>query len=274
MTIGQALRECGVERADAFALLGHCLQRNKAWLIAHAEDEIPAAQNEHFLQLISRKMAGEPVAYLTGKKEFYGREFVCTPATLVPRPETELLVELALYHGDGLGVAVNALDLGTGTGCIAITLAAERANWRVRATDVSANALDIAQHNARVLGVGSPTISFSQGSWFDGLNGAQFDVIVSNPPYIANDDPHLQGDGLRFEPRGALTDDHDGLEAYRVIAVESAMHVRAGGVVLVEHGFNQASAVAALFERAGTWNTIMLHRDLAGLPRVTTAVRM
>jgi release factor glutamine methyltransferase len=271
VTIAEILRDPMLDRADAFALLAHCLQRNKAWLIAHDNEEIPAAQKEHFLALISRKIAGEPVAYLTGKKEFYGRDFFCTPATLVPRPETELLVDLTLQLGDAFRDPPRVLDLGTGTGCIAISLACERKTWRITATDVSAQALAISKRNAENLDCFAPQVSFVESSWFAQLQGEAFDLIVSNPPYIAHDDAHLQGDGVRFEPRSALTDEHDGLSAYRVFASEGAKHLAQRGILLMEHGFEQAAAVAEIFVRAQHWQPVTHHADLAGHLRVTVA---
>jgi release factor glutamine methyltransferase len=275
VTIAEILRDPMLDRADAFALLAHCLQRNKAWLIAHDNEQIPAAQKEHFLALISRKKAGEPVAYLTGKKEFYGRDFFCTPATLVPRPETELLVDLALQCGDALCNALSdsprVLDLGTGTGCIAISIACERARWRITATDVSAQALEISNRNAHNLGCFAPQVSFVESSWFAQLQGELFDLIVTNPPYIAHNDAHLRGDGVRFEPRNALTDEGDGLSAYRVFASEGAKHLAQRGILLMEHGFEQAAAVAEIFVRAQHWQPVTHHADLAGHLRVTVA---
>jgi release factor glutamine methyltransferase len=273
VTIAEILRDPSLERADTIALLSHCLQRNKAWLLAHVEEEIPAAQKGHFLDLIARKKAGEPVAYLTGTKEFYGRDFLCTPATLVPRPETELLVDLVLRHGDSMGQSPRVLDLGTGTGCIAISLACERSYWRVTATDVSAEALAISKQNAIRLGCFAPQVSFVQSSWFEQLQGESFDLIVTNPPYIARDDPHLQGDGVRFEPRSALTDERDGLSAYRVFASDGAQYLAKNGVLLMEHGFDQAAAIASIFSEARHWQPVTHHPDLAGHLRVTAALR-
>jgi release factor glutamine methyltransferase len=272
--IADFLRATALDRVDAYALLSHCLARNKAWLIAHAEDEIPAAQFDQLSAHISRREAGEPIAYLVGKKEFYGRDFLCTPEVLVPRPETELLVALGLQHGDAIGRDARVLDLGTGTGCIALTLQCERPAWRVVASDVSPGALDIARRNQRKLAETAPQVlgvSFIESSWFDALGDARFDLIVSNPPYLAHDDIHLRGNGVRFEPRAALTDEHDGLQAYRVIAAQGELYLRKGGVVLMEHGFTQAEEIAQIFQAGNGWRNITTHNDLAGLPRVTIA---
>jgi release factor glutamine methyltransferase len=272
--IADFLRVTALDRVDAFALLSHCLARNKAWLIAHAEEEIPAAQFAQLTLHISRREAGEPVAYLMGKKEFYGRDFLCTPEVLVPRPETELLVALALQHGDAIERNTRVLDLGTGTGCIALTLQCERPAWRVTASDVSTRALDIARRNQRNLAETAPQVlgvSFIESSWFEALGDTQFDLIVSNPPYLAHDDVHLRGDGVRFEPRGALTDEHDGLQAYREIARSAPTFLRRGGAVLMEHGFTQAGEIANIFQAEGGWNNLTIHNDLAGLSRVTVA---
>jgi release factor glutamine methyltransferase len=273
VTIAEILRDPTMERADTLALLSHCLQRNKAWLLAHTEEEIPAAQKGHFLELIARKKNGEPVAYLTGKKEFYGRDFLCTPATLVPRPETELLVDLALQFGDAMDDSPRVLDLGTGTGCIALSIACERPQWRITGTDLSAQALEISKRNAQNLGCFAPQVLFVESSWFERLQGELFDVIVTNPPYIARDDAHLQGDGVRFEPRSALTDENDGLSAYRELAREGAKYLTDNGVLLMEHGFDQAEPIAALLSKAQQWSSVTHHKDLAGHLRATTAIR-
>jgi release factor glutamine methyltransferase len=273
VTIAEILRDPTLERADTLALLSHCLQRNKAWLLAHAEEAIPAAQKDHFLELIARKKNGEPVAYLTGKKEFYGRDFLCTPATLVPRPETELLMDLALQFGDAMGDSPRVLDLGTGTGCIALSIACERPQWRITGTDLSAQALEISKRNAQNLGCFAPQVLFVESSWFAQLQGELFDVIVTNPPYIARDDAHLKGDGVRFEPRSALTDENDGLSAYRELASEGAKYLTERGVLLMEHGFDQAEPITGLFSQAQQWQPVTHHKDLAGHLRVTTTSR-
>jgi release factor glutamine methyltransferase len=273
VTIAEILRDPTLERADTLALLSHCLQRNKAWLLAHAEEAIPAAQKGRFLELIARKKNGEPVAYLTGKKEFYGRDFLCTSATLVPRPETELLVDLALQFGDAMGNSPRVLDLGTGTGCIALSIACERPQWRITGSDLSAQALEISKRNAQNLGCFAPQVSLVESSWFAQLQGELFDVIVTNPPYIARDDAHLQGDGVRFEPRSALTDENDGLSAYRELANEGPKHLAKNGVLLMEHGFNQAETIVALFSATPHWKPITHHPDLSGHLRVSVAIK-
>jgi release factor glutamine methyltransferase len=274
VTIADFLRTTSLDRVDAFALLSHCFARNKAWLIAHAEEEIPAAQFAQLRAQISRREAGEPIAYIVGKKEFYGRDFLCTPDVLVPRPETELLVELALQHGDAMGREVRVLDLGTGTGCIGLTLQCERPAWRVTASDVSPAALEIARRNQREIAKTAPQVlgvSFIESPWFEALGDARFDLIVSNPPYLAHDDVHLRGDGVRYEPRGALTDEHDGLQVYREIARSAPAFLRGGGSVLMEHGFTQAESVTQIFQAENGWRNITTREDLAGLPRVTIA---
>jgi release factor glutamine methyltransferase len=276
VTIADFLRTTSLARIDAFALLSHCLARSKAWLIAHADEPIPAAQFDALFATISRREAGEPIAYLVGKKEFYGRDFLCTRDVLVPRPETELLVERALQLGDGFGREVRVLDLGTGSGCIALTLQCERAAWRVSGSDVSPGALEVARQNQRELAKTAPQVlgvTFLTSSWFDALRNLQFDLIVTNPPYLAHDDVHLRGDGVRFEPRGALTDERDGLDAYREIAKTAPQGLRSNGAVLMEHGSTQSAAIAEIFRATCAWSEIILHHDLAGLPRVTVARR-
>ena len=270
MNIRTALADRRLPRLELRMLLGHVVQREYAWLIAHDLDGLDDDASAQFESLVARRAAGEPIAYLLGEREFYGRNFRCTPAALIPRPETELLVEIALTR-----IAPNepmcVLDIGTGTGCIAITLALERPSAHVTAIDVSPDALALARENAQRLG--ATNIEFIQSDWFAALSDtAQFDLIVSNPPYIVPGDAHLTQGDLRFEPAIALADAVDGLESYRKLTQGAGKHLRNGGWLIVEHGYDQGESVPALFRDAGFAQVEML-RDLAGLARVTTALR-
>jgi release factor glutamine methyltransferase len=248
-------------------LLAHTLGVSVAHLLAHPEAAVNAAQRSAFEALVARRAAGEPLAYLTGRRGFWTLELVVNPAVLIPRPETELLVELALTLGgsrDGLRV----LDAGTGSGCIALALASERPGWRMSACDASPAALDVARDNARRLNLGS--VRWLLSDWFTALPGERFDLIVSNPPYVAADDPHLLGDGLTFEPPAALTAGPDGLDALRQLCAAAPAQLAPGGWLLLEHGFDQGAAVRELLAAAGG-TAITTHRDLGGHERVSVA---
>lgn len=247
--------------AEARLLLAWLLGRNRAWLEAHRDDALDEALARQFAALAARRAAGEPVAYIVGRREFYGREFEVTPAVLIPRPETELLVELALAKVGG--AAPRILDLGAGSGCVAITLALET-KGQVSAVDLSAEALAVARGNAARLGA---TVDFLQSDWFAAVTG-QFDLIVGNPPYIAEGDVHLAEGDLRFEPALALACGPDGLAAIRRIVAAAPRFLAPGGWLLFEHGYDQAEAVRALLA-AGSFRDIEQHRDLAGIVRVS-----
>ncbi len=248
-------------------LLGHVLQREFAWLIAHDLDVLDDTSAREFESLVVRRITGEPVAYLLGEREFYGRAFHCTPAALIPRPETELLIDAALTRITATEDA-RILDVGTGTGCIAITLALERPRAQVTAIDVSRDALALACENAQRLG--ATNIEFIQSNWFAALSDtAQFDLVVSNPPYIVPGDAHLAQGDLRYEPAIALADAIDGLESYRQLLQGARKHLRDGGWLVVEHGFDQGESVPALFRAVG-FSQVDVQRDLADLPRTTT----
>jgi len=248
---------------EAQVLLGHSLGVSRAWLTAHRDDSADSALTTRFRMLLKQRSVGQPVAYLTGKREFYGREFRVTPDVLIPRPDTETLVEAAL---DRLApkTTLELLDLGTGSGCIAITLSLERPSTRITAVDISQSALRVARENAQALGA---RIEFLQGVWFGPLGGRQFDLVVSNPPYIAADDPHLQRGDLRFEPAMALAAGMDGLEKIRSIVSGAAAFLKPGGWLLFEHGHDQAGACRDLLDSAGFGKLVSLP-DLAGIPRV------
>ncbi|WP_133501162.1 peptide chain release factor N(5)-glutamine methyltransferase [Cognatilysobacter terrigena] len=249
---------------EAELLLAHALGHSPSWLFAHGDDTLDAATLEGALRLIDRRVAGEPVAYLLGRRGFWTLDLDVTPATLIPRPETERLVELAMKRipaGDA-----HVADLGTGTGAIALALASERPGARVIATDASAEALDVARRNAKRLGL--PRVEFRRGDWYAPLAGERLDVIVSNPPYIADGDPHLVQGDLRHEPASALASGADGLDAIRVIAAGARAHLVDGGWLLVEHGYDQGEAVRRLFSDAGLVD-VSTAQDLEHRDRVT-----
>lgn len=256
-----------VEPADAELLLCHLLGKPRSWLFAHGDDVLDAQAAAAFAGLIERRATGEPVAYLTGRRGFWRFDLQVSEATLIPRPETELLVELALERLPGSG-APRVADLGTGSGAIALALACERPNARVIAVDVSPAALEIARANARELEVRN--IEFRQGDWLAPLAGESFDLIASNPPYIETDDPHLAQGDLRYEPAGALASGADGLDAIRIIAREAPAHLRAGGWLLIEHGWEQGDAVRGLLTAAGLIDAAT-QRDWEDRDRVTLA---
>lgn len=265
-TVARLIADSGLPALEARALLAQRLQVARERLIAHPDTAVEDDDADAFRQAAGRRAAGVPLAYLLGEKEFHGRLFAVTPDVLVPRPETELLVDLALARLRALP-ASRVLDLGTGSGCIAVTLALELPGAAVTATDASAAALAVAQRNAARLGA---TIDFRLGDWYEALpTAARFDVIVSNPPYVAASDPHLEA--LRFEPRQALTDGSDGLASLAAIARGAGRHLAAGGWLLVEHGFDQAAAVQALLIRSGLRPTS--HADAQGHPRVMVGQR-
>jgi release factor glutamine methyltransferase len=250
--------------SEARLLLGHVLDRATAWLLAHDDELLDEAALLGFAALVARRAGGEPVAYLLGRREFYGREFAVSPAVLIPRPETELLVDIALEIV-GAGGTAKILDLGTGSGCIAVTLALELPQAQVTALDASAVALDVARRNAERHGA---NLRLLQSDWFSALADERFDLIVSNPPYIAAADPHIAAGDLRHEPTTALASGADGLDAIRAIVAAAPAHLAAGGQLWLEHGYDQAQAVRDLLAKAG-FAAIEQHRDLAGIVRVS-----
>lgn len=239
----------GVEgRHEAELLLLHVLGRERGWLFAHATDVLDPVTAEAFAALLQRRIAGEPVAYLLGRRGFWTLDLAVSPATLIPRPETERLVELALERLPE-GVPLRIADLGTGSGAIALALASERPQAHVLATDMSAAALAVAADNARAHGLAN--VAFRRGSWHAPLAGERFDLIASNPPYIASDDPHLARGDLRFEPATALASGHDGLDDIRLIIAGAPAHLQPGGWLLMEHGWDQGEPIRALLADAG-----------------------
>lgn len=250
--------------AEARLLLGHLLGQSTAWLEAHRDDAVPEEIAIKNSALAGRRATGEPIAYLLGVREFYGRDFAVTPDVLIPRPETELLVDIAkekLFASD----VARILDLGAGSGCIAVTLALELPWTEVTAVDVSPAALAVARGNARRLGA---AVGFVASDWFAALPPACYDLIVANPPYVAAGDPHLAEGDLRFEPSGALTDNADGLTAIRRIVAGAPCWLSPDGWLFIEHGHDQAAAVHALLGAAG-FADIEQRRDLAGIVRTS-----
>ncbi|HET7669586.1 MAG TPA: peptide chain release factor N(5)-glutamine methyltransferase [Burkholderiales bacterium] len=256
MTLQEALRSSGIDPREARLLLAHATGFSEAAVLAFPERNFDGEPEARFLDFIARRRAGEPVAYILGHKEFYGLRLAVNPAVLIPRPETELLVDLALKRPFS-----SALDLGTGSGAIALALKQHRPQARVVAVDSSAAALAVAKRNGTALNL---DIEWRHGRWFDDL--PRFDVVVSNPPYVAAGDPHLAD--LRFEPTAALVAGPDGLDAIREITASARAHLVAGGWLLVEHGLGQDAAVRRLMQTNGL-EDVQTWPDLAGIPRVT-----
>jgi release factor glutamine methyltransferase len=259
---------------DAGILLGHVLGAGRAWLIAHAGDPLSLANQSAFAALCARRLQGEPVAYLVGAREFYGLSIKVSPAVLIPRPETELLVDLALERlsASETPETKQVLDLGTGSGCVALAIAANRPGVKVTAAELSAPALAIAQDNAKSLGL---SVNWIESDWYAALESWRFDLIVANPPYIESGDPHLALGDLRFEPSTALTSaaagPKDGLAAIRAIVAGAPAHLLAGGWLLLEHGYDQAARCRELLATAGL-EKVQSWRDLAGIERVSGGV--
>lgn len=278
-TLGVALRDArsrlmaalalepDVAALEAHVLLGHAMNKARAYLLAHPEAELDCNNRAAFDALLQRRLSGEPIAYILGQREFYGFEFSVTPAVLIPRPETELLVELALECIPPQQ-PMQILDLGTGSGAIAVTLAKLRPQALITAVDVSPDALAIARQNAARLR--TDNIRFIASDWFQALDPtSQFDLIIANPPYIAANDPHLQQGDVRFEPLNALQSGADGLDAIRRIAQESQRFLTPNGQLMFEHGYNQQEACANILASFAYAN-INCQRDLAKQPRVSS----
>ena len=278
LSVGAAVREAAATlvpavvndaaeaRADAEILLAHVLEKDRTWLFTHAGDPLDAAAAACFDALVARRRAGEPVAYLVGQRGFWRFDLEVTPDTLIPRADTECLVEQALARLPN-DRPLRLLDLGTGTGAIALALATERPRANVVAVDLSPGAAAVARRNADRLDLAA-RVEVREGAWFAPVAGERFDLIASNPPYIEADDPHLAEGDLRFEPRRALASGTDGLDDLRLIVRDAPAHLRPGGWLLVEHGWQQGAAVRALFDAAG-FIEIGTERDLEGRDRVT-----
>ncbi|HDS1220782.1 peptide chain release factor N(5)-glutamine methyltransferase [Stenotrophomonas sp. TWI169] len=258
-------------RHEAELLLLHVLERPRSWLFAHATDPLPATAQAAFEALLARRAAGEPVAYLTGRRGFWTLDLRVDAATLIPRPETELLVELALERLPS-DRPLSVADLGTGSGAIALALASERPLAQVLATDASPGALAMAARNAAHHELRN--VRFAEGGqdWYAPLQGARFALIASNPPYIASEDPHLQQGDLRFEPASALASGIDGLDDIRRIVAGAPEHLQPAGWLLIEHGWDQGAAIRTLFDAAG-FADVQTQQDLEQRDRVTLGRR-
>lgn len=252
-------------RYESQLLLQHILHVNRAWLIAHENDELQPADQAKFTELLERRCHGEPIAYILGKREFYGLDLTVTPATLIPRPDTEILVEAALNKMPADKI-IQLLDLGTGTGAIALAIASQRPQAEITAADTSQAALDIAISNGQQHHIAN--VSFILSDWFSALNQDKFDIIVSNPPYIEQNDAHLSQGDLRFEPMSALASGSDGLDDIRKIVADSLLHLKPQGWLMLEHGYNQAAAVADLLAQQG-FVDIATIQDFGSNDRVT-----
>jgi len=264
-SIAEVLAQSPLDALDTRVLLCHALHLTRVQLITRADHLLNDTEAARLEALLARRAAGEPVAYLTGEREFYGLPFQVTPAVLIPRPDTELLVELACER---LPRGGSVLDMGTGSGAIAVAIAHARPDAQVSALDASAAALEVARGNAARNGV---HVEFLQSDWYAALSLAprRFDMIVSNPPYIVAGDRHLSEGDLRFEPVDALTDHADGLSALRTIVAGAPAFLAPGGWLLMEHGYDQAQAVRALLQG---WNQVQSWRDLAGIERASGGV--
>lgn len=270
MTVKAALQQAlgaGLDRLDAELLLAFCLVKSRAWLFTWPEHQLDADQYHHFQRLMKRRSAGEPVAYLTGTREFWSLPIRVNASTLIPRPDTETLVEAVLARIPAKAAAV--ADLGTGSGAIALALAHERPQWQVTAIDREPEAIALARSNAEALGL---TIRIEQGDWCEPLADNSQDAIVSNPPYIDAADPHLNEGDVRFEPRSALVAAEQGMAAIRRIAEQAPAVLRKSGWLFVEHGWRQGEAVRLLFSSSG-YSDVETLSDLAGNDRITLGRR-
>lgn len=250
---------------DAEVLLCHVLQKERSYLRAWPDKLLEPEQQEQFWALTEKRRQGMPVAYLIGRREFWSRDFRVSPDVLIPRPDTELLVELGLNLIPP-DAPFRLIDLGTGSGIIAITLAAERPHAQVIATDLNSAALEIAKQNARHHHI--TNIHFYQSDWFNNTPDIQFDLVISNPPYIAKDDSHLQEGDVRFEPQTALVAAQQGLRDIETIADGARGHLKPQGHLLIEHGYNQQHQIQTIFKGLG-YDKVQTYQDLSGQPRVT-----
>jgi len=269
--IGHALRDARTllrdisttPQLDAEILLGHVLKATRSRLRTRLDEHLDADHGQRFSALLARRVRGEPIAHLTGEREFWSLPLHVTRDTLIPRPETEHLVEVALVHLTP-DRDLRAADLGTGSGAIALALAKERPRCRILASDISQAALAVARDNARRLGLAN--VEFRHGHWCSTLSGEAFDLITSNPPYVRRGDARMKQDGLQFEPELALIAGESGLESLHTVITQAWRYLRVGGMLVVEHGFDQAQTVFDLFASCG-YDDITAYKDLAGLPR-------
>lgn len=278
MTIQEALRiaktalaemiEASEAKLEAQLLMQHVLKVDHAWLIAHAVDKINTHHHRTYVTLLTRRLKGEPIAYILGHREFYGLNLKVTPDTLIPRPDTETLVEAALgrIKESPTSPNVSVLDLGTGTGAVALAIAKNRPFTQVTAVDASQAALNVAIENAENLNISN--VHFTLSNWFSALKSEKFDLVVSNPPYIEQDDLHLGQGDLRFEPLSALASGKDGLDDIRRIIHDSLIHLNPQGWLMLEHGYNQANQVADLMANTGLIDITIL-KDFGGNDRVS-----
>jgi release factor glutamine methyltransferase len=265
LTVSAALARSGLVPGEGRILLAHTLGCDRAWLAAHGDAMLSAAQAANFEALARRRRHGEPVAYLTGRREFFGLDLEVSPDVLIPRPETELLVEAALERVDRSGAA-RVLDLGAGSGAVALAIAHQVPQAHVLGIDHSAAAVALARRNAARLCIANAR--FELGDWFGQLPRAAYSIVVANPPYVADTDPHLHEGDLRFEPPTALQGGPDGLGALRTIVERAPGHLVPRGWLLLEHGYDQAERVQALM-RDAEFGAVESRRDLAGILRVT-----
>lgn len=264
MNIAAAIAASGIPAREARLLLAEASGFSEASVLAYPERELPAPLEAGFAAMAARRRAGEPIAYIVGRREFYGLPLVVGPAVLIPRPETELLVELA-FERLRVDAPVDVIELGTGCGAIALAIKRQRPRARVVAVECSAAALEYARRNAAKLGI---EIELSHGQWFEPVGGERFDLVVSNPPYVALEDPHLKQGDVRFEPRQALVSGVDGLDALREITQGAPAHLEPGGWLLLEHGIGQDGPVRQLLYAAG-FESVSSWPDLAGIARAS-----
>ena len=250
---------------DSEILLMKALGVSRAYLHTYNDKVISESKKKLIEELLNRRMNKEPIAYILGKKEFWSRDFYINQHTLIPRPESEMLVELIIKANDRKKIS-SILELGTGSGCISVSLAKELSHSQIVSIDICAKALEVANKNAQYYGVNN--ISFIKSDWFNKLDNQKFDCIVSNPPYISEDDPYLSE--LTFEPSKALVSGDDGLEAIEIISSNAAEYLSPEGKIFIEHGKDQKKEIQKIFE-LNNWRDIICHRDFGGLPRITTA---
>jgi release factor glutamine methyltransferase len=254
----------GIDNAlESAVLLAHAVGKDRSWLYAWPEKELSSQHQQHFGNYLQRRLNGEPIGYITGYREFWGLDLKVSPETLIPRPETELLVETALSKIDE--TAATVLELGTGTGAISVALSTERPTWKILATEADTSALAVALENFKKYNL---QIDTRVSNWFENTPDEKFDLIISNPPYIESDDPHLQQGDLRFEPLNALASGKDGLNAIREITQQASAYLVDKGWLMLEHGYNQGKAVFSLFQQSGFSNIETLN-DLSGNDRIT-----